>query len=162
MQKGSFFLKGFLSCLHPKCGLNIETAICFVDDKIYFGTFGNIVTLPVFHGDGHTAHIYLIPKYAQLVVDEVFHDMCLFKLSESCNSIPYSDVLKVVFDGASYVPSFLYIKTTRLRYKEGIFQIGDVGIDGAFGYCLAGIAMECMHEISTAGKEQSQNNLIIL
>ena len=87
MAQREGFLFPFFVVGNIPCGLDIEAFVAFVDNEVHF------VSLPAtlaFNGRKHfdNAHVYRIVAPDKFVVDDIFHQMRIFVLSEVQSRIP--------------------------------------------------------------------------
>ena len=91
MAQREGFLFPFFVVGNIPCELDIEVFVAFVDNEVHF------VTLPAtlaFNGRKHfdNAHVYRIVAPDKFIVDDIFHQMRIFVLSEVQSRIPDAGV----------------------------------------------------------------------
>ena len=84
----------------------------------------------VLHTPVHYAHIDGEPSGAQLVVDDVLHDVRLFYLPKPQPRIPEPHVLEVVLLGRANVPAPLHVVAGRFAHEERLPEVPDIALDG--------------------------------
>ena len=121
MTKGKCFLRAFLRVWNRIRGLDVDAFVSLVDDEVDFVladlVFPSCAGLKLDYAD-----IDRVPAAKQLVVDDVFHEVCRFVLPEVHAGVAESGIGGVVFTWRFKVPPSLYIVPLRLADKKGVFE----------------------------------------
>ena len=72
------------------------------------------------------AHVDGIATHAQLIVNDVLHDVSLLDLPETQTRVSQSDILEIVFLRTSDVFSALDVVTPSLLNHKRLFKTGNV------------------------------------
>ena len=108
-----------------------------VDDKVDFRVDAKGFPTLVLGEELHNPDIRLEPTGAELVEDDVLHDVGFFLLAEIEPTIPQPNIGAVIFARIFEIPFPLHIVTERFREKEGIHRPAKIGSDRVVRYADA-------------------------
>ena len=72
------------------------------------------------------AHINTEAANTKLIINDIFHNVVFFALSEFKTRIAESDILEIILGRRINIPSPLHIISFRTAYKKGINKIVNV------------------------------------
>ena len=134
MAQREGFLFPFFVVGNIPCGLDIEAFVAFVDNKVHFVSLAATLA---FNGRKHfdNAHVYRIVAPDKFIVDDIFHQMRIFVLSEVQSRIPDAGVDCIsaagLFKGATrepHVALLLHSANVRVNEVRLLSFLGDVEI----------------------------------
>ncbi len=147
--------KGFLFPLlvvgDIPCRLNVETHIPLVDDEINFVALA--ATSAVYGREHlHDADINGVVSTDKFVVDDVFHEVCVFTLPEVEPRIANASINRIVLGGTVEVSIAAQIEETGIADKKCRFKMSKISADGHFVACKPSGGVYCVAELCRVGK----------